>query len=530
MSSEPQLSNDELAAIADQLRNQGEVYTRRDVIKAAGITGSAGVLAALGIDPAEADHGEGGQFSNLSHIETNQHSGPVPAPDSGSYRMYAESDGFKEIAPDGTVNSFAGVADGEDFDGKGTSDFTNLNSVGTDEISNTQEAHADRSIQAAIDALPNGGGEVVIRPSYDEANETLPIQVYVGDKPIRIRGGGHQTLNPGNEDRNTSSDGVSPTVLDFSGNSTDNVFEIIGEGESGNTHSFAPGLSMSNIAVLGGNHGFVFDMLANSSMSDLYAFDQAGDGFRIENTNGRTPWNNTFHRCMAYQSGGDGFHIVSGATAISTGFIGCMAYFCYGNGVNIESGAASRWLGGTIAKNDDYGVRVSTPSVRLAFAYIEENRQENNANGEVFAQTGADGFEVLYNRFTGDAGGTDVSRAVVVNVGSGESTYIEGNDYRGYANGFARIVGGSDNNIGKNNQALDSTALINADSATRTRYGGMIAGGPLGGADIGSVFGQFEGDEIRNEGPNAVNSTLWTWDDANTQWVRADGGTTVTPS
>lgn len=59
MSDEPPLSDDELAAVADALQSEHDLFTRRDIIAAATATGSLGVLGSLGIGTAEASHGTG---------------------------------------------------------------------------------------------------------------------------------------------------------------------------------------------------------------------------------------------------------------------------------------------------------------------------------------------------------------------------------------------------------------------------------------------------------------------------------------
>jgi hypothetical protein len=67
------------------------------------------------------------------------------------------------------------------------------------------------------------------------------------------------------------------------------------------------------------------------------------------------------------------------------------------------------------------------------------------------------------------------------------------------------------------------------DSGTRTRHEGVIGGGPLGGVDLGSVNGQFDGDEAISDGTNALASAgdKGRWDDGNTQWNVFNADTTI---
>ncbi|MFC5970060.1 right-handed parallel beta-helix repeat-containing protein [Halomarina salina] len=67
------------------------------------------------------------------------------------------------------------------------------------------------------------------------------------------------------------------------------------------------------------------------------------------------------------------------------------------------------------------------------------------------------------------------------------------------------------------------------DNGTRTRWNGVIGGGPLGGTDIGSLTGASAGDEALADGTTATTPyTQWTFNGA--EWVLADGSSTITPA
>lgn len=66
-------------------------------------------------------------------------------------------------------------------------------------------------------------------------------------------------------------------------------------------------------------------------------------------------------------------------------------------------------------------------------------------------------------------------------------------------------------------------------SGTRTRYNGVIGGGPLGGVDLSTIPGLHDGDKALSDGTATgfPAHTQASWDATNTQWVRADGQATV---
>lgn len=69
-----------------------------------------------------------------------------------------------------------------------------------------------------------------------------------------------------------------------------------------------------------------------------------------------------------------------------------------------------------------------------------------------------------------------------------------------------------------------------SNTGARTRWNGVIGGGPLGGTDIGSLTGANAGDVAMAGGTTATNAdTLWILK-SNGDWQRVDGGATITPA
>jgi hypothetical protein len=71
-----------------------------------------------------------------------------------------------------------------------------------------------------------------------------------------------------------------------------------------------------------------------------------------------------------------------------------------------------------------------------------------------------------------------------------------------------------------------------SDNGTRTRWNGVIAGGPLGGTDISSLTGAQEGDEAVADGTDASATAYEKFIfNSNGDWQSiADPSTTITPA
>jgi hypothetical protein len=134
-----------LAALEDEvqsLRNDGgATSTRRMMLKGGVAALGLGALAtpsSAGTNQAGSIGGENATLDlwteDLYIVE--QGSTPSPPP-SGYIDIYAKTDGnFYKLQSDGTESQLGGggLSAGEDFDGQGTSDFTNLASVSTDDL------------------------------------------------------------------------------------------------------------------------------------------------------------------------------------------------------------------------------------------------------------------------------------------------------------------------------------------------------------------------------------------------------------
>jgi len=75
---------------------------------------------------------------------------------------------------------------------------------------------------------------------------------------------------------------------------------------------------------------------------------------------------------------------------------------------------------------------------------------------------------------------------------------------------------------------VDKTKIRDLGS-TRPKVDGVLYGGPLGGTDLGALTGAKEYDMARADGTTAPNAdTLYVFNGSD--WVRVDGGNTITPA
>ncbi|MFT4922857.1 MAG: hypothetical protein ACI8XM_002076, partial [Haloarculaceae archaeon] len=132
-----------LAALEDEvqsLRNDdGATSTRRMMLKGGVAALGLGALAtpsSAGTNQAGSIGGENATLDLWTEDLYIVEQGSTPsAPPSGYIDIYAKTDGnFYKLQSDGTESQLGGggLSAGEDFDGQGTSDFTNLASVSTD--------------------------------------------------------------------------------------------------------------------------------------------------------------------------------------------------------------------------------------------------------------------------------------------------------------------------------------------------------------------------------------------------------------
>lgn len=94
--------------------------------------------------------------------------------------------------------------------------------------------------------------------------------------------------------------------------------------------------------------------------------------------------------------------------------------------------------------------------------------------------------------------------------------------------GFRVTGSGTDCRIADFSASGNRSGII-SDGGTRTRIDGAIGGGPVGGVDLSTVTGQFEGDRAMSSGATANTGdtaySYWTWDATNSVWTDQDGNT-----
>jgi hypothetical protein len=166
------------------------------------------------------------------------------------------------------------------------------------------------TVQAAHDALPDGGGVILLQDTVRETDVTL-------SKPVRVVGQGSVA-------RSYHSEGGQPAaVLDTSGGAGITVvgrgvvlehLQIVGDGTGDyglKLDGSAPGHGgksvFDNVVVHGkGGHGVVFEGGQLNSRIDVTAHRCGGDGFRFKG-----PWfnENTFHRLAAWHCAGNGVYV-----------------------------------------------------------------------------------------------------------------------------------------------------------------------------------------------------------------------------
>jgi len=87
------------------------------------------------------------------------------------------------------------------------------------------------------------------------------------------------------------------------------------------------------------------------------------------------------------------------------------------------------------------------------------------------------------------------------------------------------INGGADIGIG---HVQGAAPTLSIQSQTRLRWNGVIGGGPIGGVDLSSTTGQFDGDLAVADGTSGAAAGAWArWDDTASNWQYVDPSGTV---
>lgn len=186
---------------------------------------------------------------------------------------------------------------------------------------------------------------------------------------------------------------------------------------------------------------------------------------------------------------------------------------------------------------------------------IENVRCEGEQRGfaNIYADSGNGLENVTIRDCKGVKTGGDLARPAIRCRDNGSDVTVENSYFEGYDDGGVRLA--QDNTHIHNNTFVDisgSEVFFYADvtdanvtsandwdninagvasdgpNAVRPRWDGMIYGGPLGGVDIGTVTGQFDGDEARTNGGSAsVANVRAVWDANNSQWKYPSSFSTV---
>lgn len=126
-------------------------------------------------------------------------------------------------------------------------------------------------------------------------------------------------------------------------------------------------------------------------------------------------------------------------------------------------------------------------------------------------------------------GGTFIADSGGILTG-GDENLIQGDVTIDSSGTGISYTSGSDNRLRDISLSAIQATGTAIESGTRTRWDGVIGGGPLGGIDLSRVHGQRARDVAVSDG-TAVDfpkGSLATW--RGTSWIRVDGQATVSPS
>ncbi|WP_254820936.1 hypothetical protein [Haloglomus halophilum] len=366
------------------------------------------------------------------------------------------------------------------------------------------------TIQAAWDAA-SSGDTVYVHSSYDAeaAGESFPIVLDHREKEVLLTGG-H----------------ASGSVIDASHVPSKNVLEVIGAGHTDYRNTPA----VQNLKLVGGNVGLRIRGSPYAGFSDLVVWKASSHGVQVDRfeVDGTTygTFGTTFRDCMAWNCGGDGFRMETGADPHSTSFYGCEALLNGGAGVRLR-GYATRWHGGTIQNNASFGVDVrSGCSQQVSGTYFEGNGTADSAPIEVYVDDSAAGFALHDAYFQGGffrdfSNSRDTGRWGVV-VADAPHVDIRNCSFRNYTDSFLYLRGATDADVHLASHCpLDGTTPIVHDSCTRLRSGGAVLP-----TDLSTQPGRFVGDTGAHDGAGDAPWGPAMWNGTN--WVSVLDGTQIT--
>jgi hypothetical protein len=368
-------------------------------------------------------------------------------------------------------------------------------SVSTDELVGMEIVNNGDTIQGAHDNLPASGGAVFISRDYDDSAESFPISV---DKPISIRGESNQSVQ-----------------LD---GGTSDVFAVDGAANYvGQRFGY---FELRDIGITGGNRGILIENAAFSRVQDVIIDGVSDHGilfsFDTNSTNSAL-----LKRVEAVNCGSDGFRLGTGAKAHQTAFINCVADKNTNEGLHVRDGRAVGVFGGQYQQNGDRGLRVEGGTVYVYGPYVEENSSNDNID---ILLDGGEGH-TIFGAYCNGVGANE--RAVFIN--GAEAASVQNLVGTGYTGGLLTTNTGTDNDLHLDSHVtLDNTPVLQSSSATRDRSNGVIGGHQLGGVDLSTTTGQYDGDLAVADGTSAASTGAWArWDESASVWQYVDPSGTV---
>jgi hypothetical protein len=361
------------------------------------------------------------------------------------------------------------------------------------------------TIQEAWDAATDGD-EVVVHSSYDAetAGERFPITLDYTQKQVTLTGG-----HP------------SGSVIDARHAPSTNVLEVVGNGHA----DYRNNALVRNLKVVGGDVGMRVRAAPYASFENLVFWMTGSHGVVVDRSTASGTFGVTFQNCVAWNCGGDGFRLHTGADPHSTTFYGCHSLLNADAGVRLR-GYATRWHGGTIQNNGGVGVDARSGCSQLVDAtYFEGNDTASDAPMEVYVDDSAPGFTLHGSYFQGGyfrdfTNGRDTGRWGVV-VGGASHADVRNCSFRNYTDCFLYVRDATDADVHLGSHCpLDETTPFEHRGCTRLRSDGTLLPTDLSG---GAQPGRFVGDTGTHDGSGTGSWGPATWN--GTAWVSAVDGT-----
>lgn len=202
------------------------------------------------------------------------------------------------------------------------------------------------------------------------------------------------------------------------------------------------------------------------------------------------------------------------------------------------SGGGGDWaIVGNIIEDNDWGIYLDSDLAQYHTVNVEGNQFQGQSSTAISVTTGYNGTGEInfsdntYKRNRFGTGGTGSQ----IKIDAGDEIYLSplamtNDPANDAAYGVSIGSGATDVNVDWDNpdDSKFATQAID-DAGSRTRYKGVVGGGPLGGVDLSVTSGQFEGDEAMSSGATANTGdtaySSWRWDIANSVWTDESGNT-----